>query len=98
MAQTTFTKEQFWTELEEIGEDGVRANLVTKVYGDLGPKHDLAQMWLEGKDRARIAVSNAQQIRIARSAKNAAWIAAIAATVAATAAAIAVFIAYFSIK
>jgi hypothetical protein len=97
MAQT-FTKEQFWDDLEKIGEEGVRANLVTKVYGDLGAKHDLAEAWLESKERSRIAASSAEQHRIARSAKNAAWIAAIAAIVAAIAAAIAAVIAYFSLK
>lgn len=99
MARETFTKEQFWAELDELGEEQVRVNLdVTKIYGDVGSKRALALEWLRRRDQSRSETSNREQMRIARSAKNAAWIAAIAAIVAAIIAAVAAVMSYLSLK
>ncbi|MEX0954612.1 MAG: hypothetical protein WDZ83_05300 [Rhizobiaceae bacterium] len=83
MAQETFTKESFWAELDKLGEDEVRTRVVTKRFGQAQQKMALAQAWLQERDRSRMDASNSEQIRIARSAKNAAWAAVIAATIAA---------------
>ena len=91
---TPYTKEQFWAELEQLGEDAVRIRIITKVYGDASDKRSLAEEWLRHKDRLRIDASNVEQIRIARSAKNAAWVAAIGAIIAALIAIASVVIAY----
>jgi hypothetical protein len=55
-----------------------------------------AQEWLVGKGEERNERSNSEQIRIARSAKNAAWAAAIAAIIAAICATISIAIALSS--
>ncbi|MFO1242739.1 MAG: hypothetical protein U1E36_06010 [Rickettsiales bacterium] len=82
MTKSTYTKEEFWAELEALGEEEVRVRIVTKKYGDVGDKLALAKEWLESQERRRSDASHAEQIHIARSAKNAAWIAAIAAVIA----------------
>jgi ribosomal protein L9 len=89
MAQETWTKEQFWAELERLGEDEVRVKLATKIYSDVNERGGLAREWLLRKDQARQSerlsrneASSREQISIARSAKNAAWAAAIAAIIA----------------
>lgn len=61
MAQETFTKEQFWSELDELGEDEVRVRFsVTKQFGDVGAKHELTKLWLADKRDAREAASMAK--------------------------------------
>ena len=46
MAQETFTKEQFWTELDSIGEEEVRARIATGTYSTVNKKRQLAEDWL----------------------------------------------------
>jgi hypothetical protein len=86
MAQTTFTKESFWAELDALSEDEVRARVRTSIY--VLEKRQLAELWLEKKAQERNDRSSSAQMRIARSAKNAAWAAATAAIAAAIIAAI----------
>jgi hypothetical protein len=88
--------ELYFGDFERAGEDVVRNNLALKLYVD--KRAGLASEWLARKERSRREISNSEQIRIARSAKNAAWLAAIAAIVAAIVAAIAAVIAYYSLK
>ncbi|HEX9771011.1 MAG TPA: hypothetical protein VGA50_17695 [Kiloniellales bacterium] len=72
----------FFAELEKLGEDEVRKRLASRaIYG--GDTAPLVTEWIRRKDQECNALSNREQIRIARSAKNAAWIAAIAAIIAA---------------
>lgn len=88
-------------ELKKWGEENVRNLLATNqlslVY------HDSALRWIEEIDRAsaeeserRKNASIATQIDIARSAKNAAWVAAIAAIIAAIIAMGGAFISYLA--
>jgi hypothetical protein len=46
-----WTKEQFWAELDNHGEDEVRVKLATKIYTDLNEKGALAREWLHRKER-----------------------------------------------
>jgi hypothetical protein len=92
-----------WKQFEELGSEQVRKNIASHVYGEENTR--LAREWLAHTESvirsaadAEIVASSAEQIRIARSAKNAAWIAAIAAIAAAIVAAIAAVLAYSSIK
>lgn len=89
MPQETFTKEQFWEKLDSIGEDEVRLKVRLKHYGDASDKRELAEEWLRRKDQARVDESEASNreisldtLRIAKSAKNAAWAAVIMAIIA----------------
>jgi len=88
MTQETFTKEKFWAELDDLGEEEVRDRIVTGRYGAGNKKLQLAREWLRRRETERIEASNREQIRIARSAKNAAWAAAMAAIIAAVCAVI----------
>jgi Mg2+/citrate symporter len=81
------TDEQF----EAVGAAEVRARVVTNVY--LGATRLLALAWLERRSEA----SNAEQLDIARSAKEAAWAAAQAAETANNKAKIAIAIAIISL-
>jgi hypothetical protein len=83
---TALTKQEFWAELEAIGETEVRVRLQNKIYSDLNEKGSFAREWILRRELAAANVSNSAQSRIARSAKNTAWIAAIAAIIAAIAA------------
>ncbi|MBU0477902.1 hypothetical protein KKC91_04985 [bacterium] len=74
--------------LENTGESQVRIKLAQGVYGE--EKIPIVYEWLRIKDEERINLSSSrnkaaalEQLRIASSAKNAAWIAAIAAIIAA---------------
>lgn len=82
MAQETYTTAEKFAEWEALGEDVVRTQYNTGRFGDVGDKRALAKMWLDRKDQERIDASNSATLRIARSAKNAAWVAAISAIVA----------------
>jgi len=95
---TALTKEEFWAELDALGETEVRVRLQNKTYTDLNEKGSFAREWLLRRELASAAASNSEQRRTARSAKNAAWTAAIAAIIAAMIAAVAAVIAYFSVK
>jgi hypothetical protein len=85
------TETRFRQEFEEAGEDKVRNNLRLGRYNSKSGRY--AAAWLAEKDQSRLREqearkdsSSAEQMRIARSAKNAAWIAAMAAIIAAMAA------------
>ncbi|HEY7301598.1 MAG TPA: hypothetical protein VH684_27215 [Xanthobacteraceae bacterium] len=100
--KTTWTKEEFWAELDEIGEDEVRVRLATKYYSDVNERGPLAREWLQRRELSRAAeversreASSLEHMRIARSAKNAAWTAAIAAMIAAMFAAVAIVISLY---
>jgi hypothetical protein len=81
---SNFTREQFFDELKNLGEDEVRIRLATKVYGDVGPKRALAEVWLNAKERKR-----------SRDQMRAAWITAIATTVSAIASTIALSLTFY---
>src|ERR1700730_1712488 len=88
-------------ELKKWGEDNVR-HLLASIQLSL-VFHGPALRWIEELDRASAEESEqhknasiAEQIRIARSAKNAAWTAAIAAIIAAIIAIIGAFISYLA--
>ena len=80
-------EERYFAEFEEAGEAVVRRNLALGRYNEKHGRY--ARGWLaeqeasrtESKDATNQA-SSREQIRIARSAKNAAWMAAAAAIVA----------------
>lgn len=76
MAPERFTPEEFWAGLEELGEHEVRTRINAGKYSNLNRKLQLAQQWLDDKERLRSEVSQAEEIDIARSAKDAAWAAA----------------------
>ena len=92
MAPETFTRESFWAELDGLGEEEVRTRVSVGTYSSANKKRELAQQWLERNSQERSERSNSEQMRIARSAKNAAWAAAIAATIAAICATISIVI------
>ena len=55
-----FTKDEFWSELEALGEEEVLINLnVRKMYGQVGSsgkgpeKYELAKIWLKKKEDQR---------------------------------------------
>jgi len=77
MAQPERTKDEFFAELEDLGEPEVKARFTQGHFGS--QKWRWVKAWLVIKDQERIDESN----QTARSAKNAAWIAAIAAIIAA---------------
>jgi len=83
MAQETFSQEAFYSKLEGLGEDEVRAMLATNRIGPVNNKRALAQEWLLRKDLERKDASISEQTRVARSANRAAWTAAITAIIAA---------------
>lgn len=87
MIQETYTKAEKFAEWDAMGEEVVRTKFNLGHFG--GDKSVLAKMWLDGKDQDRSDAleerkhaSNSESLRIARSAKNAAWIAAISAMIA----------------
>jgi len=89
-----------WRDFDALGELEVRQRLAAHVYGEDNER--LAREWLEhgAQSRAdeaerRSDASSSEQIRIARSAKNAAWAAAIAAIIAAICAAIAIIVSFW---
>lgn len=80
----TTSKDTFEREFERIGEEVVRLEL--KNGNITGQPAIYASQWLGARAEAREAraeASSRAQIGIARSAKNAAWVAAVAAVVAA---------------
>jgi hypothetical protein len=73
-----------FAEFEADGEETVRNNLALGKYREENRRY--AERWIEIRERSKIDASNAEQLDIARSAKNAAVEAAAAARVAADAA------------
>lgn len=84
-------KNQVIEECQKVGEDEVRLRIKQGIYNRI--KRTYAEEWLESQARLRSEASSSEQMRVTRSAKNAAWAAAIAAMVAAIAA---VFMAYLA--
>ncbi len=85
----TFNEETFWPDLEKLGEDKVKLRVQMKEWGPGSPKQLLAEEWLRRKEQERSDAAATRHInsieeanRIARSAKNASWFAAIAALIA----------------
>jgi hypothetical protein len=95
VSQETFTADQFFAKLEEIGEPIVRLNIAAGIYNQT--RLQLAQEWVARRDRARMEASQAEEMTIARSANEAAWAAARAAQSAKTRATAALVIATISI-
>lgn len=63
--------DQFFAELEALGEDEVRKNLASEqVYG--AAKRSLATEWVRRKDQEHADALNREQIAVARSAAEAA--------------------------
>jgi hypothetical protein len=81
MAQETYSKADFWAELDSLGEDIVRERLIAKRYGDVGPKHDLAIEWLRIKDQGRLEEREGRRQTRETIAAIAAIVAAVAATI-----------------
>jgi len=89
--------ERRWQQFEDIGEIRVRHNIAARIYGEDNVL--AAREWLSARERVQRsgadvlnAPFNSEQIRIAQSAKKAAWAAAMAAMVAAICAAVAIWI------
>ncbi|MCL4416756.1 MAG: hypothetical protein M1371_10225 [Actinobacteria bacterium] len=79
-----FDTEEFKSRLEKIGEEKVREYLANNVYRP--EEKQIVEEWLSSKKEKRINKNKDININIAKSAKNAAWIAAIAAIISAIAA------------
>ena len=91
-----FTKEEFWSELDELGEDEVRVRLyVQKRYGDASDKRALAEEWLRRKAAATHDAIEQEQLQIARDAARQARLANKIAAAAFIVSVIAVLIAVF---
>ena len=85
----TFTRDEFWAELEQLGEDAVRERVITGKFGSGNKKLPLAEEWLRLKEKSRSdAAANAahdldvETVRVAKSARDAAWVAAGCAVIA----------------
>lgn len=86
MPQETFTAEQFWKKLDDIGEDKVRENIVAGRYSTANKKLQLAEEWVRRKVQSRNDERETESLEIAASARDAAVDAARAAEAAASAA------------
>jgi hypothetical protein len=76
--------EELKRRLEESGEDKVRERLASNIYGS--QERPVVEEWLLSKEREKSYKKIEESLNIARSAKHAAWIAAIAALISAMAA------------
>jgi hypothetical protein len=76
--------EELKRRLEESGEDKVRERLASNIYGS--QERPIVEEWLLSKEREKSYKKMEEYLNIARSAKHAAWIAAIAALISAMAA------------
>jgi L-fucose isomerase-like protein len=76
--------EELKQRLEEVGEVKVRERLSGNIYGP--QERPIVEEWLLSKEREKSDKRMEEYIKIARSAKRAAWIAAIAAFISALAA------------
>lgn len=65
--------------LEDDGEESVRKKLSQGVYG---AKSEQVRDWLSIKQSARSDESQTEQLKLTKSARNAAWVSALAAVVA----------------
>lgn len=73
--------------LEEVEEDKVRERLASNIYGS--QERPIVEEWLLSKEREKSEKKMMESLNIARSAKQAAWIAAIATLISALAAIVA---------
>jgi len=90
------TVDEYFAELEDVGEDFVRRKLALGHYGETGDRRATVQLWLSGKDQERRELSEEESRATARSAKKAAWAAAIAAIIAAIAVIVSAVIPYLN--
>lgn len=82
---------EFWEKLDIEGESTVRRRLVEGVYGE--KKKLLVEEWLKKKNFDRGIDRHQDLFVVAKSAKRAAWLAAIAACISAIAAFVVIFVA-----
>jgi len=71
--------EAFYAQLESLGEQEIRVRLARQAYGDAGHKRQLAEEWVQRKERERTAASNADMASAASRSADAAERAAKAA-------------------
>lgn len=69
-----------FSQFEELGEAAVRQKLATNEWGL--KRKEAAREWLALQESSERRVSNSDSLEIAKSAKTAAWVAAIAAIIA----------------
>jgi hypothetical protein len=58
--KTTWTKEEFWAELDELGEESVRLKFATGSWGD-NTRSGLVTLWLKTKDNEQAAAESAKR-------------------------------------
>ena len=81
-----FTAEQFYMELEELGEGKVRERLAAKIYSSVNHKKELAEEWLRRIEKACQDELEKDKLAVARAAASEASRASSAAERAASAA------------
>jgi uncharacterized protein (DUF3084 family) len=79
MALETFTAEQFFEQLDALGEDKVRVRVASGAYSTTNKKLQLAIEWLRSKDQSRDLELESERTAIAKRAAEAATRAADAA-------------------
>jgi len=79
----TFTTEEFFAKLDELGENEVRIKLVTKIYGPNSDKRALAEEWLRRKEDQRRDEREDRSAERARRMMYSAWAANVIAIIAA---------------
>ena len=79
MSRTQFTAEEFFADLDDLGEAVVRERLIAGIYGSGNQKKELAQEWLRRREIAREAAAESEKVAIAARAADAASRAASAA-------------------
>lgn len=85
-------QERVFQECRKLGEQVVRQKIKDGTFNRL--KRTYAEDWLERESLLRMEDSNSEQMRVTRSAKNAAWAAAMAAIIAAIATAVMAYFAF----
>jgi len=86
------TQNEVYADCDKVGADEVRKQLNGNAWGN--QRKQFAKGWLASHSESRKDASSSEQIRIARSAKNAAIVAAIAAIIANIVAAISLYISF----
>jgi|EndMetStandDraft_9_1072997.scaffolds.fasta_scaffold100678_2 hypothetical protein len=85
-----FTKAQFLSELDDLGEDRVRELLVSARHDD---KLSLIEAWLRQREGSRLETSSKEHLELTRAAVNHALAANVRATLALAVSAIALLVA-----
>ncbi len=80
IADSSFDKDKFVAELDGLSKYEISARIKRGIWG--GEQAKVAQHYLNEKMLARLKAAQADQVEIARSAKNAAWVAAFFAAIA----------------